>query len=170
MRRVAIGMAALAVAAVGAAGSANGAVFHKWTAAANHLTAPVYRPSMVPAGARLLKITTTRLPCGRTVEELIAVYRTLGGGRLRIYEGSPFFCGDLGEVTTLAVTRIGKSRAEIVTSPNGDNPNGIIILWNTDWRAKNQNDSVGTDLAVEIDSRDIPLVTSIARGLRMLPL
>jgi hypothetical protein len=134
------------------------------------LAAPVYRPSALAPGMRLVSLTTERLKCGdRTVEQVVATYRRSDRFLVRIFEGTPFFCGDLGDVQRLGRTRIRRSRAAIYDSPNFDNQGGIILVWNTDWRSTSSLDSVGTAMHVEIGSRDQALAIRIGRGMRLVP-
>lgn len=159
-----IGVAALT-------GSAAGAEVPTWTAAANRLTAPVYRPTVLPPGSVRVSLTTERLgprTCGgRTVERVDASYRAARGLRLRFFEGSPFICGNLGDAPVIARTRIGRSRATIYAVSRTQ----TAIYWNTDWQAKDPStDSVGTDIYIEISRRDPTLLIRLARGMRLVPL
>jgi hypothetical protein len=171
-RRTLRGAMVLSLAIAGVlATPAQGAAVPTWTAAAVRLTAPVYRPTVLPAGSHRVSLTTQRLGpaiCGRrTVEQVDAHYRAAGGLRLRFFEGSPFICANLGAPPVIARTRIGRSRATIYAITDSR----TAIFWNTDWRATNPPvNGVGTDIFIEINRRDTDLLVRLARGMRIVPL
>jgi hypothetical protein len=168
--RAAAGLGTAIVGAAALTAPLHAAGVPTWTEAAVRLTAPVYRPTALPAGSHRVSLTTRRLgppACGdRTTEQVDAGYRAPGGLRMRFFEGSPFICANLGAPPVIARTRIGRSRATIYAVSGG-----AAIFWNTDWRAKDPpNDGVGTDIYIEISQRDTALLVRLARSMRLVPL
>lgn len=162
------GCAALAallamVVAAGAATAGENAVEPAWTRAAQRLDMPVYRPERTE-GVTLRKVTSAR-PCQN--QQVTAVYRGAGGALLRVYEGKPFFCGDLGDVRGLGTAYVGKRLAHFYESPNFDNQPGLFLTWCTRNRVAGR--CPGVEMSVEIDGRDKPRALRIARSMRLVP-
>ena len=158
-----VALLAVVVAAV-AATAGTTPVEPGWTRAAQRLDMPVYRPERTD-GLTLRKVTTGR-PCQN--EQVTAVYRGAGGALLRVYEGKPFFCGDLGDVRALGTAYVGKRLAHFYESPNFDNQHGLFLTWFTRKRAE-RNRGPGVEMWVEIDGRDKPRALRIARSMRLVP-
>ena len=159
-----VALLAVLVAAGAATGAERAAVEPAWTRAAQRLDMPVYRPERTE-GLTLRKVTTGR-PCQN--EQVTAVYRGPGGALLRVYEGKPFFCGDLGDVRALGTAYVGKRLAHFYESPNSDNQPGLFLTWFTRRRVE-RNRGPGVEMWVEIDGRDKPRALRIARSMRPVP-
>jgi len=72
----------------------------KWRVAASRLSMPVFAPSSAavsPAGLRLESVRPQKLSCGAIEEEVTAVYRSRTR-EVRITEGKPRVCGDVGDL------------------------------------------------------------------------
>lgn len=69
-----------------------------WSQAQAELaSATVLRPKAT-LGLRLEGIKTEVVPCGdQSASQLVATYAGTGGRKLTIYEGTPYFCGDMGD-------------------------------------------------------------------------
>ena len=162
--RIALVALLAVVVAAGAATGGGNTVEPAWTRAAQRLDMPVYRPERAD-GLTLRKVTTGR-PCQN--EQVTAVYRGHNGALLRVYEGKPFFCGDLGDVRALGTAYVGKRLAHFYESPNFDNQPGLFLTWFTRKRAE-RNRGPGVEMWVEIDGRDKPRALRIARSMRLVP-
>jgi hypothetical protein len=151
--------------AVGAATSAESAAVEPgWRKAAQRLDMPVYRPERTE-GLSLRRVTIGR-PCQN--QQVTAVYRGPDGALLRVYEGKPFFCADLGDARALGTAYVGRRLAHFYESPNSDNQPGLFLTWFTQRRAQ-RNRGPGVEMWVEIDGRDKPRALRIARSMRLVP-
>jgi hypothetical protein len=163
--RIALAALLAVLVAVGAVAAAEGPALEPgWTRAAQRLDMPVYRPERTE-GLTLKRVTTGR-PCRN--EQVTAVYRGPDGALLRVYEGKPFFCGDLGDVRALGTAYVGKRLAHFYESPNFDNQAGLFLTWFTRKRVE-RNRGPGVEMWVEIDGRDKPRALRIARSMRLVP-
>jgi hypothetical protein len=161
--RIALAALLAVLVAAGAATAGENAVEPAWTRAAQRLDMPVYRPERTE-GVTLRKVTTAR-PCRN--EQVTAVYRGADGALLRVYEGKPFFCGDLGDARALGSAYVGKRLARFYESPNFDNQPGLFLTWCTRKRVAGR--CPGVEMSVEIDGRDKPRALRIARSMRLVP-
>jgi hypothetical protein len=162
-----MGLAVLLVVlvAIGAAASAQSAAIEPgWRKAAQRLEMPVYRPERTE-GLSLRRVTIGR-PCQN--QQVTAVYRGPDGALLRVYEGKPFFCADLGDARALGTAYVGKRLAHFYESPNSDNQPGLFLTWFTQRRAQ-RNRGPGVEMWVEIDGRDKPRALRIARSMHLVP-
>ncbi|MDX6644687.1 MAG: hypothetical protein QOK40_414 [Miltoncostaeaceae bacterium] len=113
---------ALLAAAVAAFGSlpappASAAVEPAWLEADRVLAMPVLRPAAAGSlGLRLKRVLPGR---GCLGEQLDAVYNGPGGRFLRIGEGRPGYCGDLGDVPLLGRPLIGLVRGRLYAYGEG---------------------------------------------------
>ena len=87
-----------AVATFALASTAAAAVPDAWQRAADRLDMPVLYPTHHP-GLALNRVVPKEIDCGPIEEELDGYYRGVSGNRkrLRIAEGRPFYCGDIGD-------------------------------------------------------------------------
>jgi hypothetical protein len=161
--RIALAVLLAVLVAAGAATAGENAVEPAWTRAAQRLDMPVYRPERTE-GVTLRKVTSAR-PCQN--QQLTAVYRGAGGALLRVYEGKPFFCGDLGDARPLGTAYVAKRLAHFYESPNFDNQPGLFLTWCTRKRVAGR--CPGVEMSVEIDGRDKPRALRIARSMRLVP-
>jgi hypothetical protein len=162
-----VGLAALlaVLMAAGAATASEGAAVEPgWARAAQRLEMPVYRPDRTE-GLTLRSVTTGR-PCQN--QQVTAVYRGPQEALLRVYEGKPFFCGDLGDVRGLGTAYVGRRLAHFYESPNSDNQPGLFLTWCTRKRAAGGR-CPGVEMSVEIDGRDKPRALRVARSMRLVP-
>jgi len=162
-----IGLAVLVVVAIaaGVATTADStAIEPGWRKAAQRLDMPVYRPERTE-GLALARVRTGR-PCQN--QQVTAVYRGADGALLRVYEGKPFFCADLGDARALGTAYVGRRLAHFYESPNSDNQPGLFVTWFTQRRAE-RNRGPGVEMWVEIDGRDKPRALRIARSMRVVP-
>jgi hypothetical protein len=165
MRAAGLAVLLVLLAAAGAGAAAESpAVEPAWTRAAQRLDMPVYRPERTD-GVSLRKVTTGR-PCRN--EQVTAVYRGPDEALLRVYEGRPFFCGDLGDVRALGTAYVGKRLARFYESPNFDNQPGLFLTWCT-RKLGAAGRCPGVEMSVEIDGRDKPRALRIARSMRLVP-
>ena len=72
---------------------------------------------LLPPGVWLTlhRVAPQHIECGPTEEQLDAYYRGVGGNRkrMRIAEGKPFYCGDIGDARLLAHPTIHGKRASL---------------------------------------------------------
>ena len=164
MKRAALVVVLVLAVLAAVAATAGAALEPGWQRAADRLEMPVYRPERTD-GVALRRVTVGR-PCQN--QQVTAVYRGPDGALLRVYEGKPFFCGDLGEVRALGTAYVGKRLAHFYESPNSDNQPGLFLGWCTRKRAARSR-CPGVEMWVEIDGRDKPRALRIARSMRLVP-
>jgi hypothetical protein len=105
----------------------------RWRQAAATLKMPVLRAS-VTLGLRLQRIATQRINCGPIKEQFDAYYRRPSdGARLRIAEGKPQYCGDLGDAPVLQRGRVHGRRATLYRYCEGPGctraRNAYALVW-----------------------------------------
>ena len=163
-RMALVALLVVLIAAGTATAAPSAAVEPGWGRAAQRLDMPVYRPERTE-GVTLRRVTTGR-PCRN--QQVTAVYRGPEGALLRVYEGKPFFCGDLGDVRGLGTAYVGRRLARFYESPNSDNQPGLFLTWCTQKRAAGGR-CPGVEMFVEIDGRDKPRALRVARSMRLVP-
>jgi hypothetical protein len=86
-----------------------------WRVAAARLAMPVFAPSAAAVdklGLPLVLVKPEKLNCGAIKEEVTAVYRR-GAREVRITEGRPRVCGDVGELRLVARPLVNGRRAAL---------------------------------------------------------
>jgi hypothetical protein len=113
-------VAAAALIALAFAATAAAAPPAAWQRAADRLDMPVLYPTHHP-GLALHRVVPREIDCGPIQEELDGYYRGVGGNgkRLRIAEGKPYYCGDIGDAELLARPRIHGKRAYLYSYCEG---------------------------------------------------
>jgi hypothetical protein len=97
MRRLPIALAAAAAGLALVTSALAETIEPRWQRAAAELKMPVLRPS-VTFGLKLQRLQTQHINCGRIKEQMDAYYsRRSDGAKLRIAEGKPQYCADLGD-------------------------------------------------------------------------
>ena len=149
---------ALALAGTAAAGSFPG----PWQRAADRLSMPVLAPTATP-NLTLKRVTTARLQCGNVVEQLDGHYTGRNGRRLRIAEGKPFYCGDIGDAPLLGHPTIHGTRASLYRYCEGTGCRAATYRFLLTWREQG--------IQVTLISRGTPKATllAIARSMRAVP-
>ncbi len=61
----------------------------------------------------LKRVNPQRIDCGETTEQLDASYGAGEQRKLTIYEGQPYYCGDLGDATVLGTYRVHGRKATL---------------------------------------------------------
>lgn len=164
MRRGALVLVVVLGVLAAAATTGSAAIEPGWQRAAQRLDMPVYRPERTE-GLTLRRVRTGR-PCDN--QQVTAVYGGPDGALLRVYEGKPFFCADLGDARALGTAYVGKRLGRFYESPNSDNQPGLFLTWFTKKRAQRAR-GPGVEMWVEIDGRDKRRALRIARSMRVVP-
>jgi hypothetical protein len=124
---------------------------------------PVYRPAFVD------RLTLRKVVPGRSCpgEQVRAVYRGDDDDLLRVYEGKPYYCGDLGDVDDLGTAYVHGRLAHFYSSPNFDNPDGMFLQWYTRPH-KDRVRHKGIQVLIEVRGRDKRRTLRIARSLKLV--
>ena len=123
------------VATFALASTAAAAVPDAWQRAADRLDMPVLYPTHHP-GLALNRVVPKEIDCGPIEEELDGYYRGVSGNRkrLRIAEGRPFYCGDIGDARLLAHPTIHGRRASLYEYCEGSSCGRATHRYLLTWR------------------------------------
>lgn len=152
---------AVVLAALALASAATAAVPDAWQRAANRLDMPVLYPVLHP-GLVLSRVVPQQIECGPTEEQLDGYYRGANGNgkRLRVAEGEPFYCGDIGDAPLLAHTRIHGKRASLYSYCEGVGCGRATFRFLLTWRERG--------IQVTLISRGSPRATLYAMARSMI--
>jgi hypothetical protein len=125
-----VATAALAIPAA-ALGGATGA----WQRAADRLDMPVLAPT-VTGGLTLKRVVPKEIDCGAIQEELDAYYSAGPQRKLRIAEGKPFYCGDIGDAPLLSHPRVHGKRADLYEYCEGTGCRRATHRYLLTWRER----------------------------------
>jgi hypothetical protein len=153
---VAVVLAALTLTSLAAA-----AVPDAWQRAANRLDMTVLYPTFHP-GLALSRVVPQKIDCGPTDEQLDGYYRGVNGNgkRLRVAEGEPFYCGDIGDAPLLAHARIHGKRASLYAYCEGVGCGRATYRFLLTWREQG--------IQVTLISRGSPRTTLYAMARSMI--
>jgi hypothetical protein len=153
---VAVVLAALTLTSLAAA-----AVPDAWQRAANRLDMTVLYPTFHP-GLALSRVVPQKIDCGPTDEQLDGYYRGVNGNgkRLRVAEGEPFYCADIGDAPLLAHTRIHGKRASLYAYCEGVGCGRATYRFLLTWREQG--------IQVTLISRGSPRTTLYAMARSMI--
>jgi hypothetical protein len=128
-------LALAALAALALAAGAAAAVPAAWQRAADRLEMPVLYPTHHP-GLVLDRVVPREIECGPIEEELDGYYRGMAGNgkRLRIAEGKPYYCGDIGDAPLLARPTIHGKRASLYSYCEGSGCGRATHRYLLTWR------------------------------------
>jgi hypothetical protein len=106
-----------------------------WQRAADRLDMPVLYPTHHP-GLALHRVVPREIDCGPIEEELDGFYRGVAGNgkRLRVAEGKPFYCGDIGDAPLLAHPTIHGKRASLYSYCEGSGCGRATHRYLLTWR------------------------------------
>jgi hypothetical protein len=104
-----------------------------WAAAAADLSMPVLEPASTP-GMTVRGVDPQHVDCGAIKEQLIARYSGgPNGKRLKVFEGKPQYCGDIGDAPVIARLRIHGRRATLYDYCEGlgcrQATNAFLLTW-----------------------------------------
>ena len=149
-----------AVMTLALASTAAAAVPGAWQRAADRLDMPVLYPTHHP-GLTLNRVVPREIDCGPTEEELDGYYRGVSGNgkRLRIAEGRPFYCGDIGDARLLAHPTIHGRRASLYEYCEGTGCGRATHRYLLTWREQ------GIQLTLISRGSPRPMLYAIARSM-----
>jgi len=130
-----IRIATAALIALVTASTAAAAVPDAWQRAADRLDMPVLYPTSHP-GLALDRVVPQSIACGPTEEQLDGYYRGRNGNgkRMRVAEGKPFYCGDIGDAPLLAHPTIHGKRASLYDYCEGSGCGRATFRFLLTWR------------------------------------
>jgi hypothetical protein len=133
-----------------------------WVRAAQQLDMPVLAPTVTPK-LTLQRVVPREIDCGEIKEELDGYYRGPDGRRLRIAEGRPQYCGDIGDAAVIGHPRIHGKRATLYAYCEGNGCQRASYTFALFWREQN--------VQIGLISRGTPqpVLLSIARSMRVVP-
>ena len=128
---------------------------------------PVYL--IIYAPGLTLKTVLAEKGCGGDVdqEQVHATYDGPDGDLVRLYQGTPYYCGNLGDVRGLGTARMRGQEAFFYESPNSDNRGGMFLRWYT-APPKERSRGLGSAMYLEVRGRDKARALRIARSLRLV--
>ena len=129
-----------------------------WQKAAAELSMPVLAPSST-AGLVLKRVVPRHIDCGAIKEELDAFYTGGPGRKLRIGEGKPYYCGDLGDAKVVARTRIHGKKAVLYDYCEGLGCQSATDTYALYWREQG--------IQLTLISRGTPQAELVAIGRSM---
>jgi hypothetical protein len=152
---VATALAALALAGSALAGSVPG----PWQQAADRLDMPVLYPTSTP-NLHLNRVVPREIECGNILEELDGYYTGPNGRRLRVAEGKPYYCGDIGDAKLIARPTIHGKRASVYDYCEGTGCRRATYRFLVTWREQG--------IQIVLISRGTPRATlyAIARSMQ----
>jgi hypothetical protein len=121
------------LAALVLAGAAAAAVPGPWQRASDELDMRVMYPASTP-NLTLKRVRPQHIECGEILEQLDAFYTGPNGRRLRVAEGKPFYCGDIGEADVLGHPRIHGKRATLYDYCEGTGCGRATYRFLLTWR------------------------------------
>jgi Tol biopolymer transport system component len=130
-----------------------------WHAAAERLEMPVLQPRATP-GLRLDRVVPRAIDCPRTVEELDAYYNGARGRRLRIAEGRPYYCGDIGDAPVLERPVVRGKRAVLYDFCEGSGCRAATNTFLLTWRER------GIQIVLISRGSSKATLFRLARGMR----
>jgi hypothetical protein len=141
-------------------GSSNAAP-EAWVRAAEQLEMPVFAPTITPK-LKLHRVVPRKIECGEIKEELDGYYRGSDGRRLRIAEGQPYYCGDIGDAAVLGHPTIHGKRATLYAYCEGNGCQRASYTFALFWRERN--------VQIGLISRGTqePTLLAIARSMRLV--
>ena len=159
MRSLLVALIALVLAA-----PATAAVPAPWQHAAGVLDMPVLRPTHLP-GLQLKRVVPqAELQCGAIQEELDGYYGGVDGNgkRLRVAEGQPFYCGDIGDAPFLGNPTIRGKQASLYAYCEGWGCGKAAHRYLLTWRERG--------IQIVLISRGSPRATlyAIARSMALV--
>jgi hypothetical protein len=159
LRRLA-GVAFSLVLLVALGGSADAAPA-PWVRAAQQLEMPVFAPTITPKLA-LRRVVPREIDCGEIEEELDGYYRGPEGRRLRIAEGQPYYCGDIGDAAVVGHPTVHGKRATLYAYCEGNGCQRASYTFALFWREQN--------VQIGLISRGTrkPTLLAIARSMRLV--
>ena len=113
--------------------SAGAGTDSRWTNAARELDMPVLAPTKT-FGMTLKRVRPQHIDCGQTTEQLDASYGAGEPRKLTIYEGKPFYCGDLGDAPVIAQLRIHGKKATLYEYCQGTGCRRAAFRFALYWR------------------------------------
>jgi hypothetical protein len=135
-----------------------------WQRAADQLDMPVLYPTHHP-GLALSRVVPQEIDCGPIEEQVDGYYRGVGGNgkRLRIAEGRPFYCGDIGDAPLLAHPTIHGRRASLYAYCEGTGCGRATHRYLLTWREQG--------IQLTLISRGSPrgVLYRIARSMTRVP-
>ena len=127
---VILGVVLLTVTASAAAG-----IDSRWTNAARDLDMPVLAPTKT-FGMTLKRVRPQHIDCGEAKEQLDASYGAGEAQKLTIFEGKPFYCGDLGDAPVIAQLRIHGKKATLYEYCQGTGCRRATFRYALYWRER----------------------------------
>ena len=117
-------------------------------------------PRTIP-GLTLNRVVPREIDCGPIEEELDGYYRGVSGNgkRLRIAEGRPFYCGDIGDARLLAHPTIHGRRASLYEYCEGTGCGRATHRYLLTWREQ------GIQLTLISRGSPRPTLYAIARSM-----
>jgi hypothetical protein len=152
-------LVAATVATLALAGSAlAGTVPGPWQAAADRLDMPVLYPTST-ANLQLNRVVPRDIDCGNILEELDGYYTGPNRRKLRVAEGKPYYCGDIGDAKLLAHPTIHGKRASLYDYCEGTGCRRATFRFLLTWREQG--------IQIVLVSRGMPRPTlfAIARSM-----
>ena len=131
----------------------------RWTNAARELDMPVLAPTKT-FGMTLKRVRPQHINCGEATEQLDASYGAGEARKLTIYEGKPFYCGDLGDAPVIARLRIHGKKATLYEYCQGTGCRRATFKYALYWRE--QGIQVGLISRGTSRSRLVQLAQSMA--------
>ncbi len=132
-----------------------------WQTAAARLEMPVLKPQVTPS-LRLDRVVPRTIECGQITEELDAYYSGARGKRLRIAEGKPFYCGDIGDALVLERPVVHGRRAALYDYCEGLGCGTATNTYLLTWR------ELGVQLVLISRGSSKESLLRIARGMQRI--
>jgi hypothetical protein len=150
---------AAVIAALALASAAAAAVPAPWQRAADQLDMLVLYPVSTP-NLTLKRVVPQEIECGQTIEQLDGYYSGPNGRRLRVAEGKPFYCGDIGDAPLLGHPRIHGKRASLYDYCEGTGCRRATYRFLLTWREHG--------IQITLVSRGTPKATLLALARSMV--
>ena len=132
-----------------------------WQRAADRLTMPVFYPTETH-GLKLVNVRPQKLNCGQIKEQLDAFY---GGGlrSIRVTEGRPQYCGDIGDAPLLSHPKVGTAKADLYRYCEDTGcakvKLGYLLLWHRS----------GDQLVLVTRGLTVKQILEVATSMRLVP-
>jgi hypothetical protein len=151
-------LAAVLALLVLAGSAAAGTVPAPWQAAADRLDMPVLHPTYTP-NLNLRRVVPVEIECGNILEELDGYYTGPNGRKLRVAEGKPYYCGDIGDAKLLARPTIRGKRASVYDYCEGTGCRNATYRFLLTWREQ------GIQIVLISRGTPRPTLYAIARSM-----
>jgi hypothetical protein len=151
-----VAITALAMPAAVAAG-----VPDAWQRAADRLDMPVLAPTTI-AGLTLKRVVAKSVDCGPIQEQIDGYYAAGPQRKLRIAEGKPYYCADIGDAPLLSHPRIHGKRADLYEYCEGTGCRGATSRYLLTWRER------GIQIVMISRGTELPGLLAIARSMTLV--